>query len=47
MAEARGDEVLVFDTVRDIVAGSDLAFADRGTHELQGLGAERRVFAVT
>jgi pimeloyl-ACP methyl ester carboxylesterase/class 3 adenylate cyclase len=47
MAEARGGEVLVSDTVRDIVAGSDLAFADRGTHELKGIGGERRLFAVT
>ena len=46
-AEARGGEVLVSDTVRDIVAGSDLAFADHGTHELKGIGGERRLFAVT
>ena len=47
MAEARGGEVLVSDTVRDIVAGSDLAFADRGMYELKGIGGERRLFAVT
>ena len=46
MAEARGGEVLVSDTVRDIVAGSNLDFSDRGTHELKGIEGKRRLFAV-
>jgi class 3 adenylate cyclase len=46
MAEAGGGEVLVSDTVRDIVAGSTLTFADRGTYKLKGIEGERRLFAV-
>jgi class 3 adenylate cyclase len=38
--------VLVSDTVRDIVARSTLAFADRGTYKLKGIEGERRLFAV-
>ena len=30
-------EVLVSRTVKDLVAGSGLEFADRGTHELKGV----------
>jgi pimeloyl-ACP methyl ester carboxylesterase/class 3 adenylate cyclase len=47
MAEAEGGEVLVSDTVRDIVAGSGLDFSDRGTHTLKGIEGERRLFAVS
>ena len=36
-AQARPDEVLVSSTVKDLVAGSGLAFEDRGSHELKGL----------
>jgi len=45
MAEAQGGEVLVSDTVRDIVAGSGLDFSDRGPHKLKGIEGERRLFA--
>jgi class 3 adenylate cyclase len=38
-------EVLVSSTVRDLVAGSGIAFEDRGVHDLKGVGP-RRVFAV-
>jgi len=38
--------VLVSSTVKDLVAGSELAFADRGLHELKGVG-EWRVYAVS
>lgn len=38
-------EVLVSGTVRDLVAGSGLEFADRGTHRLRGIPDEWRVFA--
>ena len=46
MAEAHGGEVLVSDTVRDIVAGCGLSFEDRGAHRLKGIEGERRLFAV-
>ena len=36
-AHAQGGEVLVSRTVRDLVTGSGISFADRGTHELKGL----------
>ncbi len=38
--------VLVSDTVRDLVAGSGIAFEDRGLHALKGFGEPRRLFAV-
>ena len=38
-------EVLVSGTVRDLVAGSGLEFADRGVHELRGVPGEWRVFS--
>jgi class 3 adenylate cyclase/pimeloyl-ACP methyl ester carboxylesterase len=39
-------EVLVSSTVKDLVAGSGIAFADRGFHALKGVPDEWRVFAV-
>jgi class 3 adenylate cyclase len=42
---ARPGEVLVSSTVRDVVFGSGLKFADRGMHELRGLPGMRRLFA--
>ncbi len=39
-------EVLVTSTVRDLVAGSGLEFADRGMHELKGVPGSRQVLAV-
>jgi pimeloyl-ACP methyl ester carboxylesterase len=47
MAKAAGDELLVSETVRDIVAGSALRFDDRGLHELKGIEGARRLFAVS
>jgi pimeloyl-ACP methyl ester carboxylesterase len=38
-------EVLVSQTVKDLVAGSGLAFHDRGVHALKGLPGEWRVYA--
>jgi pimeloyl-ACP methyl ester carboxylesterase len=38
-------EVLVSSTVKDLVAGSGIAFADRGEHRLKGVPDEWRVFA--
>ena len=44
-ALAAADEVLVSSTVKDLVAGSGIRFADRGTKQLKGISDERRVFA--
>jgi class 3 adenylate cyclase len=45
-SHAAPGEVLVSSTVKDLVAGSGLAFQDRGTHELKGLTGEWRLYAV-
>jgi class 3 adenylate cyclase len=46
-ALAAPSEVLVSGTVKDLVAGSGLAFDDRGTRELSGVPGEWRIYAVT
>jgi len=43
---AKADEVLLSNTVRDLVAGSGLAFVDRGMHELKGIPDPKQLFAV-
>ena len=43
---AKADEVLLSNTVRDLVAGSGLAFVDRGTHELKGIPEHKQLYAV-
>ena len=45
-ALAATDEVLVSNTVRDLVAGSGIQFSDRGPHALKGIPGEWRLFAV-
>jgi class 3 adenylate cyclase len=40
-------EVFVSGTVKDLVAGSGIEFADRGTHELKGVPGEWRLYAVS
>jgi pimeloyl-ACP methyl ester carboxylesterase len=45
-AEARPGEVLVSSTVKDLVAGSGIRFADRGARALKGVPGEWRLFAV-
>ena len=45
-AVAKGGEVLVSNTVKDLVAGSGLTFEDRGLHTLKGVPGESRLFAV-
>ncbi len=45
-AEAGASEVLVSSTVKDLVAGSGLAFADRGSHELRGVPGDWHLYAV-
>jgi class 3 adenylate cyclase len=44
--EAGPGEVLVSSTVKDLVAGSGIAFLDRGVVELKGVPGEWRLFAV-
>jgi pimeloyl-ACP methyl ester carboxylesterase len=43
--EAQPGEVLVTGTTRDLVAGSGLAFTDRGEHLLKGVEEPKRLFA--
>jgi class 3 adenylate cyclase len=45
-ALARGGEVLVSSTVKDLVVGSELGFEDRGAHRLRGVPGEWRLFAL-
>ena len=45
-AEARPGEVLVSQTVKDLVVGSGIAFEERGTAELKGVPGEWRLYAV-
>jgi class 3 adenylate cyclase len=45
-ARAAAGEVLVSGTVRDLVAGSGIAFEDRGVAELKGVPGEWRLSAV-
>jgi class 3 adenylate cyclase len=46
-AKAGPGEVLVSQTVKDLVAGSGIEFDDRGEHELKGIPGEWRLFAVS
>jgi class 3 adenylate cyclase len=46
-AEARPGEILVSGTVKDLVAGSGIAFEERGVHELKGVPGEWRLYAVS
>ena len=45
-AEAVAGEVLVSSTVRELVVGSGLEFADRGVRSLKGVPGEWRLFAI-
>ena len=47
VARARAGEVLVSSTVKDLVVGSELDFAERGTHELRGVPGEWRLYAAS
>lgn len=47
VAEAGPGEVLVSSTVKDLVVGSGIEFAERGTYELKGVPGEWRLYAVT
>lgn len=46
MSVAGPSEVLVSSTVRELTAGSDFTFTDRGSHQLKGVPDARRLFAV-
>jgi class 3 adenylate cyclase len=45
-SNAGASEVLVSQTVRDLVAGSGIRFGDRGNHELKGIPGNWRLFEV-
>jgi len=44
MSEAGPSEVLVSQTVKDLVAGSGLLFEDAGEHDLKGIPESRRLY---
>jgi class 3 adenylate cyclase len=46
-AQAAPGEVLVSQTVKDLVAGSGIEFEERGAHELKGIPGEWRLYAVS
>ena len=46
-ALAGPSEVLVSSTVKDLVAGSGLQFAERGEHELKGVPEKWRIYSAT
>jgi DNA-binding NarL/FixJ family response regulator len=46
MGLADAGEILASATTHDLVAGSDIAFEDRGEHELRGIDGRRRLYAV-
>jgi class 3 adenylate cyclase len=41
---AKPDQVMMSSTVKDLVAGSNLQFVDRGTHSLKDIPGEWRLF---
>ena len=43
---ARANEILTSQTVKDVVVGSGVSFADRGAHSLKGVPGEWRTYAV-
>jgi class 3 adenylate cyclase len=46
VALAQPGQVLLSSTVKDLVAGSGIAFAHRGSHQLKGIPGEWRLYAV-
>ena len=46
LAAAQPGEVLVSGTLKELVTGSDLRFADRGAHTLKGVPGEWHLFAI-
>ena len=47
MAAAEDGGILVSSTVRDLVVGSGIEFADHGTHDLKGVPGSWTLFQVT
>jgi class 3 adenylate cyclase/uncharacterized RmlC-like cupin family protein len=47
MGLGAGGEILVSSTTRELAAGSDLSYRDRGLHHLKGIATPRHVFALT
>ena len=47
VAAAQSGEVLVSSTVKDLSAGSGIAFVDRGAHTLKGVPDDWRLFGVS
>ncbi|HET9200379.1 MAG TPA: adenylate/guanylate cyclase domain-containing protein [Dehalococcoidia bacterium] len=45
-AQASGGEVIVSESVRQLLAGSGFSFDERGEHELKGAPGTWRLFAV-
>jgi class 3 adenylate cyclase len=45
-SHAGAGEIVASQTVKDLVAGSGIAFEDRGAHELKGVPGEWRLYAV-
>ena len=45
-SNAGAGEILVSQTVKDLVAGSGIEFQDRGSHELKGVPGEWRLYSV-
>ena len=46
-SHAEQDEILVSSTVKDLVAGSGIQFAEKGRAELKGIPGEWNLYAVT
>jgi len=46
MSEAAPDEILASSTTRELVAGSQIRFVDRGRHQLKGLPDEWQLYGV-
>ena len=44
MGLADGGQILITDTVRNLVAGKDYRFSDHGTHDLKGFEEAARLF---
>jgi class 3 adenylate cyclase/pimeloyl-ACP methyl ester carboxylesterase len=46
MAAAQGGEILVSRTVRDLIAGSEIALEERGAYQLKGIPGDWQLYAV-
>lgn len=46
MAKAKGGEILVTEVAKEMIAGMDFRFQDRGINELKGIPGEWRLFAI-